>query len=400
MRYTLNIPVSGNDYDILFGYHLTSWNDGSNKLYKFWTVSKSNISEINGEYSFSPEIDTANVSVPQLDGTSEIYDINMECVDSVYGVKCKWYAIPLCSTTADEISYENKVKGNFNNAEAYWGENTLEKISPNTIKYFSDMNVKSNIWGLILKDSSSIFTEEETVTASKIIMYYFEIPYELNESVTFKVVDGYLICDDPIDIAWETDNFINKSNCVITVNGNDYHLDVEFVSVYMKSFKQIFGNDIDSEEDDEYAISCKYKKWDGTPLYHNKRGYIPNSNLIVNNKYIDEDIEIDFSDLNDTNSDTYVCSKDKSSTFKITSTKFSGGSTPGFVNVLSELDCLPSYPLVFCVTKNRKPGVKQITSDDFNDLVGPIEKSTLNYCCTCAGQAGYGDFKDYTNNRF
>ena len=400
MKYTLNIPVSGNNYDILFGYHLTSWNDGTNDLYKFWVVPKESISSVNDNYSISPEIETANVSVPQVDMTSETYNINMECVDNVYGVKCKWYAICLCTQSAEDIPYDDKVKGNFNDAQAYWGDVTLQKEASTSFYYFPSMVVESNIKGLILKDLNSIFSEEETITIQDLVFTRTiggeTTTFSVVGDVTFAISGNYLICNDELIFGsnkkWSTAYKLGSNvTCSFTYNGNQYtnsDVSVDFIAVKMIPLKSIF-NSIVSEEPDEYSIAVSNAN------NNNFRGYLPSNP--ETNPITQDGVQITFGTIQSNSSSTYICTNLKSFSYR-----YEGDDTLP----LDEVDTLPDYPLLFCLDMNGNPAILSIDSDvDFGvgKIIGPLnpestDRQSLQHATI--GKYGRAESNGRTNNRF
>ena len=398
MKYTLNIPVSGNNYDILFGYHLTSWNDGTNDLYKFWVVPKESISSVNDNYSISPEIETANVSVPQVDMTSETYNINMECVDNVYGVKCKWYAICLCTQSAEDIPYDDKVKGNFNDAQAYWGDVTLQKEPSTSFYYYDSMKVESNIKGLILKDLNSIFSGYESITVQDLVFTRTTgetTTFSVVDDVTFAISGNYLICNDELifesNKKWSTEYKLGNVTCSFTYNGNQYtdsDVSVDFIAVKMIPLKSIF-NSIVSEEPDEYSIAVSNN------ANNTFRGYLPSNPGAT--PITQDGVQITFGTIYSNNSSTYTWTNLKSFSYR-----YEGEDTLP----LDEVDTLPDYPLLFCVDINGNPAILSIDSDvDFGvgKIVGPINPDSTRLEAlrhATIGKYGRAESNNRTNNRF
>lgn len=398
MKYTLTIPISTNTYDLLFGYSLTSWCGA----FKFWKVNAADIQQINGEYVIQPEIETKNVDVPipEQEGQYNNYSINMSCVDDVYGVKCRWYVLPLCSIDESSLSWVDKSSCSgvvFLNATKgfdYTGDiqaKKLQKVQPNDVYYFGELIVVSNIKGLQVRDSTN-FTENETITATDIYISYNSSPanykYKATGSFTFYVLDGKLYCDEEIELVdtsnnnnpypWDSSKLIQNTTIRLVVNGNNYDYTpdlVDVIAVKTIPFKDIFDGII-SDEPNEYSINCK--------ISGAQRGYIPSIDELTyvstkKYKYEDSDITMLFNNVSQITNGTnaYVCTSNPSYSYKIKPNRY------------SYLSSIPEYPLLWGIDEENNIAIMAIDSDDFKDSIAPINSDAYAESHCCIGREGF-----------
>lgn len=428
MKYQAKVTVDSNAYNILFGYTLTSY--GGRYVNKEIDNSEL-ISDGNGGYYFTVDIPInkcASVPVPGSIGTYETYGINVDCLCKIEGfqsgknsgLKCIWYALPLCHhdmsyyTWDERATFEGNVK---QDVQAFGVTNIGNEVENNVIidpedsavcskkVYGHDIIFETRSVGIIIKDDSAEpFQNLNTFNIDKISLDNNSIIYgeDSNEpEITFNVEGHYAYG------SW-TYNSIStklKSNkkykgwMRMSLTQNKIGLDesgdppytasykVVEILHYIQPLKEVYPDTMDSDEPDQsYFVHNK------AYITSNKKFSFYTNTQIDNVTGNDTNYILETPEKNkEYNVSGYFCTDGKSCSFNPKPTDYNA--------LLATITKLPDDPLVYGINKDGNACIESIPyNGDSSNIIGPISGDPKQHYSI--GQSGTVDPKSNDSERW
>lgn len=428
MEYQAKVTVDSNAYNILFGYTLTSYGG----RYVNMEIDNSElVSDGNGGYYFTVDIPIdkcTSVPVPGNTGTYETYGINVDCLCKITdyqsgknpGLKCIWYALPLCHhdmsyyTWDERATFEGNVK---QDVQAFGKTNINNQVKNNVIIkpgdsavcnktiYSYNLVVKTKTNGIILYDSSPTpFGGDNSFVVTKLVLK--SVVYESGlgvPDITFTCIGHYAFAQwtytDSSVLSSSTEYYgwmrLSNNNIINldgledgTGTGDSPSATYKIKEIFhlIEPLGQAYPDKLDSEEPLSYYF------------IHNKAQVYNDSDLHKLSIYVNDEIsnttatgvEYIVSNKKSPLASDYICSSSLSCSFNPHQTDYD--------SLLETISNLPEHPLVYGVDKSGSPCVKEIATDS-SDIIGPIDGIIMETHYTI-GQSGTVEPKENDSERW